>query len=632
MLNVYFWLVLNSINCNFTFFLHQKSSDIRTNPFFSFKRSLKESCNQLQVIKAKNDELITSLENQTKELTDRIQILLQSEELFEAKEKIMNQKIADEKSQIDRLTDELKQKSRVDEQLALLQQANEQLLVKEKELNEKLEHEKSNNARLIDELKEKSRIAEEMNQLLAAEKLNNARLNGELQEKSQISEQLKQLQQTNHQLIANEKKLNQQLETEKSNIARLKDELNGKQQIAERLEALEKANDQLISKEKLLSNQLETEQSKNAETIDDLNKKLTGHEQREQLLIDQNKELGELTTKQRVEIGRLQQMLSENCNASSELAKLTKEIDEASDKLRTALANSDALKKSLGVKEKLLNEKEIVLTEKVNELTKLKEILAETSGNKSKLDSALKQLKDTENKLKCAISDVDELKQVVSNYEQMKKDNQQTISELQVKLKALEEEQENWQTNNEKLKMKMNAQMEEMSALQKNAQQLSLVERQMTALKKSYEKSEAEKRELVDQLNAVQTKHFGALAGAGLSSPRQEVKLRKGVDIDSLMIENRTLQSKQKQLEFEVQELRKTTTTGRKIKRRSIHDDTRRISGFDSTMIDIETQTEPVDDKCACKELDQQVNLIMFYFTSKNESFILISLFFFLPD
>lgn len=79
-------------------------------------------------------------------------------------------------------------------------------------------------------------------------------------------------------------------------------------------------------------------------------------------------------------------------------------------------------------------------------------------------------------------------------------------------------------------------------------------------------------------------------------------------ELDNLRNENNKLKSVQKSLENELHELRRSSNQVRKLKRHSTHDDTRRISGFDSCMIDIGIQTDPASENCRCAEFCKQID------------------------
>lgn len=248
------------------------------------------------------------------------------------------------------------------------------------------------------------------------------------------------------------------------------------------------------------------------------------------------------------------------------------------------------------------------LAKNEKEIYKLKAAIFEQKQNQEERINTQHELKiqltQKEKEMNKASSDIADLKEVVKNYERMKKDYLEKFSELQHRITVLEEEQECLEKLNKKLQSQIESHTEEMNGVQ----------RQLTAMKQAKEKLEFEKQKIVQEMNAIQSKRHGTLTGAyssdssQLQSPRR--RDNRNVDIDSLLNENRRLKSMQTQLENEVQELRKSTSTVRKIKRQSLHDDTRRISGFDSSMIDLGTQTDPVDDKCACSDMAKQVCLL----------------------
>lgn len=202
-----------------------------------------------------------------------------------------------------------------------------------------------------------------------------------------------------------------------------------------------------------------------------------------------------------------------------------------------------------------------------------------------------------------------ELTQIVSNHEKLRKGELEKFDEFKAEINALKEEQERLENSKQKMQVKANGHSEELVGLRKELERLSQVEKQTTTLKETCKKLDYEKQQLIDEMTLMQRKVNAHLDGS-IKGPQMPTNKRRDrtIDIDSLIDENKSLKSMQKHLEKEVDELRNSNNCVRKIKRQSIHDDTRRLSGFDSTMIDLGTQTDPVDDMCACKDMAQQVS------------------------
>lgn len=78
-------------------------------------------------------------------------------------------------------------------------------------------------------------------------------------------------------------------------------------------------------------------------------------------------------------------------------------------------------------------------------------------------------------------------------------------------------------------------------------------------------------------------------------------------EFDKLLRENHSLKTSHQRLIDELDDLRTTARQTRKTKRHSTHDDTRRISGFDSNLIDVHVQTDPVNELCRCIEFDARI-------------------------
>lgn len=92
-------------------------------------------------------------------------------------------------------------------------------------------------------------------------------------------------------------------------------------------------------------------------------------------------------------------------------------------------------------------------------------------------------------------------------------------------------------------------------------------------------------------------------------------------EFDKLLRENHSLRTSHQRLIDELDDLRTTSRQTRKIKRHSTHDDTRRISGFDSNLIDVHVQTDPVNELCRCIEFDAKIAQLKRDITIKDAKF-----------
>lgn len=96
--------------------------------------------------------MISSLQIEARESSERIELLQRSNEQLVSREKELNEQIVVEKANCTRISIELEEKMKLVDQVEVLQQLNQQLATKEKEMKEKLRSEQTNIARLTQEL------------------------------------------------------------------------------------------------------------------------------------------------------------------------------------------------------------------------------------------------------------------------------------------------------------------------------------------------------------------------------------------------------------------------------------------------------------------------------------------------
>lgn len=197
----------------------------------------------------------------------------------------------------------------------------------------------------------------------------------------------------------------------------------------------------LIAEEKSLRDQYENEKStiihlQNSMT--ELNDRIKSHQEREKQLNEQNEELNELKTKQKTEISRLQQMVTDSSKLCSDLTKMKAEIEtknkdleaatKENDKLKSNLSEFSAkieemygeqtvLKKSLDEKNQQIeqmNERISTLEQKSSEIDQLRD--ANKSKNES-IEQLQKEFESTENKLKNAINNINVLNEISTEKE-----------------------------------------------------------------------------------------------------------------------------------------------------------------------------------------------------------------------
>lgn len=158
----------------------------------------------------------------------------------------------------------------------------------------------------------------------------------------------------------------------------------------------------------------------------------------------------------------------------------------------------------------------------------------------------------------------------------------QLLEKDSVELKSLQQQLIETESELSAMRVSINSRNEEIATLKRELQ-------------------EKPKNRLVDTQTTMSPK-----PGRASMSPLRTGKT--ALELDHLRNENHKLKSMQKSLENELQELRRSSNQVRKIKRHSTHDDTRRISGFDSCMLDIGTQTDPASENCRCTEFCKQID------------------------
>lgn len=140
-----------------------------------------------------------------------------------------------------------------------------------------------------------------------------------------------------------------------------------------------------------------------------------------------------------------------------------------------------------------------------------------------------------------------------------------------------------------------------------------IADKELQSVRQELSKKCAEHRALtekVEQLEVV-AQQAKMAAPVGKQLPGDGKTVNKGhntsVDVDNLLRENHNLKTSTQRLMDELEDFRATTRQTRKSKRHSTHDDTRRISGFNSNLIDIEVQTEPTSELCRCNEFNATI-------------------------
>lgn len=509
---------------------------------------------------------------------------------------------------------------------------------------------------------------------------------------------------------------------------------------------------QIINDEKMLREQFENEKNaqelKLADTIREFTSKVAQHEEREKMLNDQNNDLNELKTTQRLEIARLQQMIAENGEMGSEISYLKTNINEKTERLNAALAEIESLTASLKatmaqngeLNANLLNVQQIssekdetiaalqTKAQKVERLesldsektttisqleqnlqateakldaanneisianakmsTQLKEMqkMQETSEIESKkwlneidelknkipaqklqLEEALatcnaalleketenKKLMDEivplkiklaqnvemekqltqmnqasaaeiaeiDNKLKQALSEVDYLKVSFSDSQHARKQEHEQTNLLRQRISTLTAENKALTAENAKLQKTISEQATTIAKCEKDIKRLTEFEQKMGETLASNFEIRVQLDTLKQQNQALQRKFEEASSTPKARKAQVSPKQRCKVDVDSLIDENNSLKTMQKEMFKEIDELRKNSQNERKLKRQSTHDDTRRISGFSTASVDTGTQTDPCDEKCQCTVMNSRIKTLQLDIKIKDAKF-----------
>lgn len=406
--------------------------------------------------------------------------------------------------------------------------------------------------------------------------------------------------------------LSVQLEQLKENeIARLQNELTAMRKAKESVDFEQK---QLVDQLDSMNKKMKTVQNESEETISNLRSEIESMSVQVHGFIRKEKELkqniSENDLKAKNEIMTLRNELSDMKEAkecidfernqlSEQLNAMNKKENAAKHENEQMISNLRSEIQSLKAQlDKLISdEKEFKRNACENELKAKSEIarlqseLTEIRKDKDGVDLERKQLADQ-------IDSMNKKMEVVKN------ESERTISNLQSKVHFLTEQLDQSTTIEKELKQKMN----ENEVKVKN--EIARLQNELTEITKAKERIDLEHKRLAEQLQTMEKKKSGSMAGQSSWSTSKSMSFKRdqSVDIEKLRDENRILHTQQQQLQQEISDLRKSTNGDRKKKRQSIHDDTRRISGYDATMIEMEVQTDPVDQKCACIDLNNKVS------------------------
>lgn len=533
---------------------------------FSICRSLKEMSTRLETAKLENDQLISELQTETQSLLEKVAQLTSNEN--ELKQNATESEL-NAKNEIDRLQNELsnllKAKENIDSEH---KQAIDQLNAMQK----KMEDAQIENDQTVSSLQEKvqtltielerftcqeSELLQNVNENEAKAKSEVDRLRSELTEmatakdsidleRKQLAEQLKHAEDT-------------KIESQKS-IASLQSEV---QSLSTQIE-------RLTSNENELKQSIDEYEVKSKNDIDRLQNELTS--------TTSAKHSAEIERSHLVD--QLDSMNKEMEVAKHEngatIAKLQAEVQSLTAQLARFTSNENELKQNVIEKEMKAKLEIANLQDEVTDLKKAKECI----------ELERRQL-------------IEQLNSMTKTMEDNKHETEKTIANLQSKIQLLQAQ----------LDQQANTEKESKQNIEEMKNDIARLQNELDAVQKAKDCIELERKQLADRLNVLEKKKSVSMVG---TSPCHKLKFSipkhdQSMDMQKLRDENRLLQTQQQQLQEEIDTLRKSTNCDRKKKRQSIHDDTRRLSGFDATMIDIGQQTDPVDQKCACIELSYKV-------------------------
>lgn len=431
----------------------------------------------------------------------------------------------------------------------------------------------------------------------------NAALKRLLAEK--IAENERLAQQT-HDLTVAEAKLNDlnaqlhELSEERAALSTKIDQLSGeldvaaeeRKKCAERLHALDEENAQLSSANEALGVELKTAFRKQQEcaeetlerTVDAFKHKVAVLENEQICLETDNAELKQLLKEKIAENERLDR-------ATLELAEAGAQLNELQSQLHTLSEEKAKLQETIKERTGQLNVAVAEQRQFAEQLHTLREDNARLSMENEVLASELEIALEQQQK---------------SAEEAL----QRQVDAFKHRIAVLEDEQNCLESEIATLKQSLGEKVAEIARLEQVRHELADAKTKLHELRSQLHtlgeenvKLRTENGELSGQLKvAVEKRDRRSLdtSTASASTPK-----RRSADFESIIRENTHLKSVQESLESEVQDLRRTSQSTRRMRRQSTHD-SRRISGFSSD-IDVGTQTDPATDACHCGELAAKI-------------------------
>lgn len=299
----------------------------------------------------------------------------------------------------------------------------------------------------------------------------------------------------------------------------------------------------------------------------------------------------------------------------SDQEKLRKMADEHSNRLEQEKENDAKFHKTIDQLKTKIN----VFEDEQEVLERDKQTLAVTVDTQksqivelqSKLDGLNAELTAIRRELAAKVAECKVLGAESGNTERLRA----TIESMKSKLQTANDRAAAFECENSKFSAELKKQSNDIDQMKKTFAQKeehlkSIADMELQSARQELKEKCAEHRALTEKVAQMEKLQNESVASAPRAK-RPSGETRKGhntsVDVDNLLRENHSLKSSQQRLMNELDDLRTTSQQIRKSKRHSTHDDTRRISGFNSNLIDVHIQTDPVNEMCRCIEFDAKI-------------------------
>lgn len=316
----------------------------------------------------------------------------------------------------------------------------------------------------------------------------------------------------------------------------------------------------------------------NAEKVEELKSENFSLNKRNEIINDEIEKL-------KIQLQTIKQF---NIKKESDLEKTIEDLNDEIDRLKTRI---------------LVSEDKEVCLEKENQ-----QILQENKQQVIQLEETKKELETKSIELHSKIVECEKFQielQSTKNYLVVLEEKIKSFEQLETELKSLKESNSELEAEHKQLMIKMENQNHSIENMQKDLKQCSVME---------MNRKNAEIRSLTEQLSRAEELYKNALKSQSNSNSNPAPKRLSGgrhsngnADFDNLIKEHRDLKKSHERLVHEIDELRQSSRQTRKSKRLSLHDDTRRISGFDWNTNEIGIQTDPSTELCRCSEFVEKI-------------------------